>query len=340
MQVFPDSGFVVFRDTFAGAFDEQTQLVLNTAAPAHSHSHLDALSLHLYGAGRTLLVDPGWYSYDKSQRHFFDSTRGHNTISVDFENQCSRVTRDKVDHPDGNEETDPLRDCEEVARRGAGLTARDPGYPAGEVQRGLTRNALSEKLPWAYQSAVHGLYEGVSHRRAVTLIGRSLIVVVDQVRSDPQKAPHSFVQSWHLPVDLPALTRSHDALASRLAFGAEGEPAQVAVYVATLADAPKIETLRGACYDSACQRPSQGWIATAENHMEPATAIEVERRGVQADFVTLIAVGDYAEHTIEFSAHADGATTSVDLRSPGHFVHRVELTSIAHGSDAERVTVQ
>ncbi len=49
------------------------------------HSHADALAIDVAVAGKSLLVDPGTYTYHESEemRNFFRSTMAHNTLAID-----------------------------------------------------------------------------------------------------------------------------------------------------------------------------------------------------------------------------------------------------------------
>lgn len=88
--LFPSSGQIIARSGFGseGTFEDQTHLVFDVGSYRTTHSHVDALSLHLYADGRTLLPDSGLFSYEQSDLHqFFRSTDAHNTVVVDGDNQ-------------------------------------------------------------------------------------------------------------------------------------------------------------------------------------------------------------------------------------------------------------
>jgi hypothetical protein len=57
------------------------------------HGHADALSLELYAYGQTFLMDPGMYGTWASAdwRNYFRSTRAHNTVVVDEQDQSILV---------------------------------------------------------------------------------------------------------------------------------------------------------------------------------------------------------------------------------------------------------
>ena len=82
---FESGGYYVMRDDWTRnanylLFDCGPHGTLNCG-----HAHADALSFELAVGGRTLLVDPGTYSYtgEKNLRDWFRSTPAHNTLTVD-----------------------------------------------------------------------------------------------------------------------------------------------------------------------------------------------------------------------------------------------------------------
>lgn len=54
---------------------------------------------------------------------------------------------------------------------------------------------FTEGEGWAYQSAQHDLYDGVTHQRAITLLGDKYVLIVDNLLSEYQ---HDYEQVFHL----------------------------------------------------------------------------------------------------------------------------------------------
>ncbi len=86
-RAYPDGGYYVMRD---GWSPDSNYLLIDCGlhgALRHGHAHADALSFDLAARGRTLLVDPGTYTYTGSAplRDHFRSSPAHNTLSVDGE---------------------------------------------------------------------------------------------------------------------------------------------------------------------------------------------------------------------------------------------------------------
>lgn len=84
-RAFPEGGYYVMRDGWA-----QTSNYLVIDCGPHGilncgHAHADVLSLELAAGGRTLLVDPGTYTYTGSPalRDSFRASAAHNTLTID-----------------------------------------------------------------------------------------------------------------------------------------------------------------------------------------------------------------------------------------------------------------
>lgn len=97
LHVLPDSGYFTFRDS-----QRQNYLVFDCGplGPEHhpGHGHCDALSYELTVGGQRIIVDSGVETYhgDLDWRTFYRSTRAHNTIVVDHQEQSEIWHRFRV----------------------------------------------------------------------------------------------------------------------------------------------------------------------------------------------------------------------------------------------------
>jgi Heparinase II/III-like protein/Heparinase II/III N-terminus len=88
IEQFPNAGYVFLRDKAACEGDPLgSYLVLDCGdIGAGNHGHLDCLSIEFASQGRSLIVDPGRYSYnetsDPNWRAAFRRTRAHNLVQV------------------------------------------------------------------------------------------------------------------------------------------------------------------------------------------------------------------------------------------------------------------
>jgi Heparinase II/III-like protein/Heparinase II/III N-terminus len=86
-RAFPVGGYYIMRDGWTRA----ANYMLLDAGPHGAlncgHAHADALAFDLAAQGRTLLIDPGTYTYTgaSSLRDHFRSTQAHNTLTIDDE---------------------------------------------------------------------------------------------------------------------------------------------------------------------------------------------------------------------------------------------------------------
>ena len=145
---FPYSGHYVMRS----GWDKDARYMLFDAGPFGSgHQHEDELHVIAYAYGRPLLLDAGNYMYDRSRwRRYVLSTRGHNTIRVDGEDQNRRADRGtwvlaEPDHPaDGARPLDNLWATQPAFDFAVGRY--DSGYgPKRSIQVRHTRAVLFVK---------------------------------------------------------------------------------------------------------------------------------------------------------------------------------------------------
>ena len=86
----PWSGFAAFR---TGWNADDTWALMDAAPFGKAHQHEDKLSVLLYQNGKLLLTEGGNYAYDESEmRRYVLSTRSHNTVRVDGQDQNRRKT--------------------------------------------------------------------------------------------------------------------------------------------------------------------------------------------------------------------------------------------------------
>lgn len=81
----PDTGLYVIRDN-----NDMLIIDCGQVGPNYQpgHAHCDALSYELYLDGRRVVVDAGVYDYeDSKEREYARSTRAHNTVAIDHQEQ-------------------------------------------------------------------------------------------------------------------------------------------------------------------------------------------------------------------------------------------------------------
>ena len=81
LALFPDTGYAVVRTP-------RVWLAFDCGPPSPpflpAHAHADALSLQLWVDGRSVVVDPGTFTYEPgSDRDWFRGTRAHSTVAID-----------------------------------------------------------------------------------------------------------------------------------------------------------------------------------------------------------------------------------------------------------------
>jgi uncharacterized heparinase superfamily protein len=93
-KAFPQGGFYIMRhDDLYMAID---CVPADPKAPS-GHKHNSRLSFELFACDKSFIIDPGAYVYtaDKEMRNLFRSTKYHNTVVVDGEEQ-NRFDEDEL----------------------------------------------------------------------------------------------------------------------------------------------------------------------------------------------------------------------------------------------------
>ncbi|MBZ4422472.1 alginate lyase family protein [Myxococcus sp. RHSTA-1-4] len=276
---FESSGVAVLRSSFDPALDyrEQTHLIFDMGPYRTDHSHLDALNVVLYSAGRTLLTDPGMFTEEPGDEEaYFRSTRAHNTVTVD------------------------------------GLDQR-----AGHASPGLS----AQGGRWLYQSGFHTLYEGVGHWRAVMLLEKDVVLVLDRLTSE---GSHRFEQRWQFQPDLTVSTQGTSTSVT------DKTGKRVLQVTQALPEGLSVSTVRGAT------GPYDGWYSEDYEVRKKATVLVYPREGVQAHYATLFTSGLNATSPVRVSAwpRPDGLEVHACAAGRGYHI-RVQRPA---GTD-EAVTV-
>ena len=182
-KAFPDGGYYVMRDGWTA---DSNYMLLDCGPHGVDncgHAHADALAFDLAARGRTILVDPGTYTYTASQelRDWFRSSPAHNALTVDGESSSV---------PDG-----PFS-WTSVAR--------------------VERRAWISGDRFDYFEGKHDGYERlvppVAHSRAVLFLKQDYWVMLDRVKSEGK---HRYDLWFHFAVGAsPALQFNDDYGAS------------------------------------------------------------------------------------------------------------------------------
>ncbi len=91
---FPYAGQTVLRSGWGQAedFKNQTYVLFDYGPYRTKHSDYDALAFSLYSRGKSLIPDPGLYTYVEGEyKNYFQSTAAHNTVTVDNKDQIKGI---------------------------------------------------------------------------------------------------------------------------------------------------------------------------------------------------------------------------------------------------------
>jgi len=186
---FPYAGYTVMR---SGWEPDAVWAVLDAGHFGYGHQHEDKLSLLLHAYGRLLLTEGGNYAYDASEmRRYVLSTRAHNTIRVDGEDQNRRLSYNRtffdVTIPsDGSLRITPEYDVAEGFY--------DEGYGPNADRVVTHRRTVIFLKP--QQVGDSGAPQQVENFGVPSLLGPCLLVIDRLTPADD--ALHTYQTLWHL----------------------------------------------------------------------------------------------------------------------------------------------
>ncbi len=255
---FPASGYTVLRSSWghgSNDFDGAQYLVFDSGPLGEgNHGHFDCLSFELVAGGRSLIVDPGRFTYSEAPigesaenwRVHFRSTAAHNTVCVDGRNQTRYVPKT----------------IKEASRHSHGSVRHKIAGPAPAAA--LIEFSESPALTLLHGRAASHEYDAV-HERFIVCVDASYWIVSDALRAP---TAHDYVVNFQLGAQAFGQTQLNAGSDIRVASPqlAIGMPRRAGLE-ATLCDA---------------------WVSQRYGSKHAAPALRCSARGSDVDFDALL----------------------------------------------------
>jgi hypothetical protein len=307
---FAASGYSVLRSHWgdgATQFSDAQYLVFDSGPLGEgNHGHFDCLSFELAAFSRSLIVDPGRYTYSEAGetnwRVHFRGTAAHNTVCVDGRQQTRYAPKPA---PPGT-------------RHAAGTLRHKIGGPAPEA-------VLIERQHGTHFDLLHGWarsheYDAL-HERCIVFVDRRYWIVSDWLRSP---TPHAYTLNFQLGAHAEGHTRLAPGAALRVS--SPGllllQPARAGVHSVI--------------------QPS--WVSARYGDKQAAPALQSRMEACDADFDTVLVPWQSTEPTVsveDIAVEADGLPAGgapralrIRLEADGEAV--VDHCFHARGLDARR----
>ena len=269
---FPDGCYFIQRSGWGNGgtkFKNEKYLVFDCGPLGDGgHGHYDFLNVEIAANGRSLIVDPGRFTYgedESSWRWRFKGTAAHNTVCVD--------DRDQVEYRRGKPKGPLAHAC---------LVERftSPGFDmlCGEVRSPS--------------------YEAV-HTRRIFFVAGEYWLIVDSLRGE---VPHKYDLRFHLTPD----ALNHCTQVSGPHNTGIRTPDMVLLFA--VASRGNLGRCRGGpTYNDFKPELSQGWISPRYGIKEAAPVVSVVLNGqANVDFYTLIAPRELSAPLLQFQVSTEG----------------------------------
>ena len=284
---FPNAGVHVMRSDWTR---NARYLIADTGPYGGPHGHEDKLSFELFAYGAPFIVDPGSYTYDKSDpyRNYFVGSQGHNNVLVD---QGSQIRRWKSKHM-----TPAV--CE--GNHGLWRSTNEFDFASGRYDEGYAPFSLRRPADMSVNM-------DVTHQRDFVFVKPDYWIVADYLDASEL---HQYTFLFHLAPDV--LVENLIGSTALLRSGRNG--AQLVMAALTEQDISS-EVVEGS------ESPIQGWYSEDHHKKCAAPALSFDVFKSRSIFVAWVLYplpsgADASQVQIEMS-HEQGPRREITVRCAG-----------------------
>ena len=270
-----DAGIAIFRDEWkdSSEYEKMSHLVFHAGYHSSVHKHADDLSFAFNSLGEDILIDPGKYTYsDNVFGNYFRSSKAHNTITVD------------------NKSYD-IKGSEKY-----GTAIKD--------------HKLTDDYAWI--TAEHSLFKGVTVSRTMLYIKPNVIILFDSLNSSTN---HSYQQVLNLGKNFEI--DSKNATSNSVEAYIPGK--DITLNIEQLAGAESLRSFKGHHDESDKVNPVRGFASPNTDQLYEMYQLEFEKSGKNTEFVTVLSVdsSEYEQMATDIEVMQSGKSIQVSYNLNG-----------------------
>jgi hypothetical protein len=251
---FENAGFFMMRSDWSS---DARFLLLDAGPYGGSHGHEDKLNIDISAYGHAFVVDPGSYTYDRTNpyRIYFAGTYGHNSVLVDGLSQIRRWHKHLY-----------------PAQLGTRADATWASAPEFDYVMAAYRDGYGA---FAYQRPPRAtIIDDVTHVRHVLFVKPDYWIVVDEMHA---ARPHEYQLLFHTHPDVTVA----EVDGNRVFLGVKSGDAQMALV--------PVEPDLSVRLVTGSEDPIQGWFSDKREIKYPATTVIFEKASKESTtFATLV----------------------------------------------------